>query len=35
MDKSNSRMNVLSRVVTSEGKFDEEKCHQLLGDYYD
>jgi hypothetical protein len=35
MEKSNSRMNILSRVVTSEGKFDDDKCQQLLGDYYD
>lgn len=35
MEKSNSRMNILSRVVTSDGKFDNDKCQQLLGDYYD
>ena len=35
MGKENSRMNILSKVVTSDGKFDDAKCQQLLGDYYD
>ena len=35
MDKPNSRMNILSQVVTSDGEFDDTKCQQILGDYYD
>jgi hypothetical protein len=35
MDKPNSRMNILSKVATSDGKFDDTKCQQLLGDHYD
>ena len=35
MDKSNSRMNILSKVVTSDGKFDDSKCQKILGDHYD
>ena len=35
MDKSNSRINILSKVVTSDGKFDDKKWHQILGEYYD
>ena len=35
MDKSKSRMNILSKVVTSDGQFDNAKCQQILGDYYD
>lgn len=35
MNKPNSRISVLSKVVTEAGSFDEDTCQQLLGDYYD
>lgn len=35
MHKPNSRMTILSKVVASDGKFDDSKCQQILGDYYD
>ena len=35
MGKPSSRMSILSQVVTNDGKFDEDKCQQILGDYYD
>jgi hypothetical protein len=34
-DKPNSRMSILSKVATSDGKFDSNKCQQILGDHYD
>lgn len=35
MEKPNSRISVLSKVVTDNGSFDEDACQHLLGDYYD
>ena len=34
-EKPNSRISILSKVVTESGKYDDEKCRNLLGEYYD
>ena len=34
-EKPNSRISILSKVVTESGEYDDDKCRNLLGDYYD
>ena len=34
-EKPNSRISILSKIVTESGSYDDEKCRNLLGEYYD
>lgn len=35
MKNDKSRISILSKVVTETGEYDDTRCKELLGEYYD